>query len=71
MEELKNIGVEIQKRRKMLGIIQPELADIAGVSLRSLIEIENGNGNPTMVQIMKVLNALGLKINLRSKYEFD
>ena len=71
MEELKNIGEEIRKRRKMLGIIQPELADIAGVSLRSLIEIENGTGNPTLIQIMKVLDALGLKINIRPKYEFD
>ncbi len=71
MEELKNIGEEIRKRRKMLGIIQPELADIAGVSLRSLIDIENGTGNPTLVQIMKLLDALGLKIKIVSKYEYD
>ncbi len=71
MDELKNIGEEIRKRRKMLWIIQPELADIAGVSLRSLIEIENGTGNPTLIQIMKVLDALGLKIKIGSKYEFD
>lgn len=71
MEELKKIGEEIKNRRKMLGIIQPELADIAGVSLRSLIEIENGTGNPTVIQIMKVLDALGLKINITPKYEFD
>ncbi len=55
----------------MLGIIQPELADIAGVSLRSLIDIENGTGNPTLVQIMKLLDALGLKIKIVSKYEYD
>jgi len=71
MEELTNIGNEIKNRRKTLGIIQPALAEIAGISLRSLIEIENGKGNPTFIQLVKVLDALGLKIKITSKKNYD
>ncbi|HEY5122496.1 MAG TPA: helix-turn-helix domain-containing protein [Ignavibacteria bacterium] len=71
MEELKKIGTEIKKRRKLLGIIQPDLAEIAGISLRSLKEIETGKGNPTFIQLLKVLDSLGLRIKIESRSEND
>jgi y4mF family transcriptional regulator len=71
MEELKKIGIEIKKRRKLLGIIQADLAEIAGISLRSLKEIETGKGNPTFIQLLKVLDSLGLRIKIESRSEND
>lgn len=67
MEELEQIGEDIRKRRKSLGIIQTDLAEISGVSLRSLKEIETGKGNPTLSNLLKILNTLGLKITLTSR----
>lgn len=61
------IGKSIKDRRKFLKITQKELSDIVEVGLRSLVDIENGKGNPTIEQLNKILDALGLKINLDIK----
>jgi y4mF family transcriptional regulator len=58
------IGQIIKKRRIYLGITQKDLAEIVGISLRSLVDIEKGNGNPTIDQLTKILNALGLTIKI-------
>ncbi|HCY75811.1 MAG TPA: transcriptional regulator [Ignavibacteriales bacterium] len=58
------IGQIIKERRVYLGITQKDLADIVGISLRSLVDIENGNGNPTIDQLNKILNALGLTLKI-------
>ena len=71
MNEISKIGTEIKKRRKLLKIIQPDLAEIAGISVRSLKEIESGKGNPTLFQLLKLLDALGLKIIIKSKKEYE
>ena len=71
MKELEQIGEDIRKRRKSLGIIQTDLAEISGVSLRSLKEIETGKGNPTLSNLLKILNTLGLKITLTSRIKND
>jgi len=62
MNDLKDIGKEIKERRKLLKITQEELAEISGISLRSLKAIELGKGNPTVSQLSKVLDAVGLRI---------
>ncbi|MCU0373658.1 MAG: helix-turn-helix domain-containing protein [Ignavibacteria bacterium] len=64
MEKLENIGIIIKERRKLLGITQPDLADISGISLRSLKAIETGKGNPTLSQLQNILNSIGLKIKI-------
>ena len=58
------IGQTIRKRRKFLGIMQKDLSEITEISLRSLIDIETGKGNPTIKQLNKLLDALGLAIKL-------
>ena len=57
----------IQKRRKFLKLTQEQLSERAGVSLRSLKLIEYGQGNPTIQQLTKVLDILGLKLKVDLK----
>lgn len=64
MDNIINIGNSIAKRRKFLKLTQPQLAELAGISLRSLKSIESGEGNPTLTQIMKILNILGMKLDI-------
>lgn len=52
----------IQKRRKFLKLTQEQLAERAGISLRSLKLIEYGQGNPTIRQLSKLLDVLGMKL---------
>ncbi len=69
MDEITKIGQIIKERRKSLNVTQYNLAEISGISVRSLKDIENGNGNPTLIQLIKILNSLGLKLNLKIKNE--
>ncbi len=61
------IGKEIQKRRGILKITQNDLAEIAGISLRSLKALESGKSNPRFNQLEKVLSALGLSITVNER----
>ena len=67
MDLATHLSQQIRDRRQLLLITQGDLAEIAGVSLRSLIDIEQGRGNPGIHQLMKVLDVLGLKIEIINK----
>lgn len=58
------IGEKIKIRRKYLQITQEELADIAGVGVNTLTKIERNEGNPTLIIVDKVLDALGLELDV-------
>lgn len=61
------IGEQIRLRRKELMITQPDLADIAGISVNTLYKIERGQANPTIEILSKILNVLGLEITVGVK----
>ncbi len=72
METLKKslrdtIGEQIRLRRKELMITQPDLADIAGISVNTLYKIERGQANPTIEVLAKILDVLGLAITVDVK----
>lgn len=58
------IGKIIQSRRKSRKIVQEELADIAGVSPRTLRDIEKGVGNPELETLLRICKVLGMEIKL-------
>lgn len=61
---MKNIGKIIKARRKMLGLRQDQLADIAGVGINTLTKIERGEANPSIETLKKVLDSLGLELSV-------
>lgn len=67
MDLTAKLGQQIRDRRQLLRITQGDLAEIAGVSLRSLIDVEQGKGNPGVHQLVKILDVLGLKIEISNK----
>jgi transcriptional regulator with XRE-family HTH domain len=58
------IGQQLRARRKFLRLRQRDLAELAGVTLRGLIELEKGRGNPTLRQLSKIADVLGLEFAL-------
>jgi putative transcriptional regulator len=52
----------IRSRRHLLKITQGDLAELSGVSLRTIKALEEGKGNPTIELLLKVLNVLGLTL---------
>ena len=64
---LSNIYKKVKERRSLLGITQQDLADISGVGLRTIKEIETNKGNPSVNTLSKILEALGMELDLRIK----
>ena len=63
----KGIGKTIKERRKALKITQPDLADLAKISVNTLYKIERGEANPTIDILERILEVLGLDIKLEAK----
>ena len=61
------VGQTVRARRKFLQLRQRDLAELAGVTLRGLTDIENGRGNPTLNQLSKIASVLGLEVTLSLK----
>lgn len=61
------IGSAIKEQRIQLGITQPDLAEIAGISVNTLCNIERGQGNPTLKTLIQLSDVLGLQLQLRVK----
>lgn len=57
-----NVFETIRNRRALLGVTQEELADVTGVSIRRIVDIERGKANPSFATLQKIAAALGLEI---------
>ena len=64
---MQNISTIIKERRKTLSITQQELAELAGVGINTLTKIERGEANPSLEILHKVLDTLGLEIEVKVK----
>jgi transcriptional regulator with XRE-family HTH domain len=62
-----DIGKTIKERRKSLKITQPDLADLAGISVNTLYKIERGEANPTIDILEKIVEVIGFEIKLEAK----
>lgn len=61
---MKEIGQKIRERRKLLKITQRELAEITEIGINTLTKIERGEGNPSFKILNKVLETIGLKLEV-------
>ena len=57
----------IKSRREMLNVTQETLAELSGVSPRTLKQFESGKGNPTLQTLNKLADALGLELCMKVK----
>ena len=58
--ELKEV---MKGRREQLLLSQQDLAEMSGVSLATVKDIERGKGNPSLLTVHKILDILGLEIS--------
>jgi len=62
INELHTINGFIKHMRKTRGLTQQDLSEIAGITSRTLTNIELGKGNPSYATIEKLLDILGYKL---------
>jgi y4mF family transcriptional regulator len=58
------LGAIIRQRREVLGILQPQLAGLSGISTRTIQLVEQGKGNPSLDTLLKLAQTLGLQLKL-------
>ena len=61
------IGKIIQERRDYLNLTQKDVAEMAGITFKSISEIELGIRNPTITTLNRVLEVLGLDLSVQIK----
>lgn len=64
MITMTEIAQRIRQTRKALGLRQDELASVAGIGVRTLSEIENGKETAQIGLVLRVLDSLGIDIQL-------
>ena len=60
---IRDIGLKVREARLSKGLTQSELALVAGVGLRFIIELEQGKESCQIQKVLQVLNTLNLTIH--------
>jgi len=60
------LGVVVRARRRALRLNQAELADLAGVGVAFLYELEHGKATVRMDKVLAVFAVLGLELQVRA-----
>jgi transcriptional regulator with XRE-family HTH domain len=58
---------QIKERREMLKITQENLAELSGVGLRTIKQLEAGKANPTYKTLQEIADVLGFELVLQVK----
>lgn len=61
------IGKIIQERRNYLKLTQKDVAEMAGITFKSISEIELGLRNPSLNTLKSILDVLGLELTVQIK----
>lgn len=64
MASASTIGEAVRRARKGMGLRQDELAAVAGVGLRFLVELERGKPTVQLGRTLAVLAAVGLDLQV-------
>ena len=61
------IGKGLRLRREALRLTQEDLAEMSGVTSRTINIVETGIGNPSLQTIEKLATVLGMELTLQVK----
>lgn len=64
---LKEIGIQLKKRREILEITQLDLAQMSGITIKTIHLIERGTGNPSFETLQKLGDIVGLEVVIQLK----
>ncbi len=57
----------IKERRAILGLTQQDLSDYTGLSVRLINSVETGKANPSIKNLEKIADILGMEIVMKVK----
>lgn len=59
------VGQSVRAARRRLGVTQEEVAELIGVSTRTLGQVERGAGTPSFATVLAAVAAVGLTLEVR------
>jgi transcriptional regulator with XRE-family HTH domain len=62
--DTRKIGEKLQERRALFRLRQEDLAEISGVGIRTIRQIEQGVGNPSLDTLRKIFMAVGMDVTV-------
>lgn len=65
-----DLATILKERRQTLGISQQDLAEMSGVGISTVKNIECGKGNPSIRTIESLAQVLGLELSLNIRKTF-
>ena len=65
----KDIGLAIKDRRRFLKVDQRTLAELSGVAVHTISDIESGKGNPTVESLTRIGAVLGMTLKFMVAHE--
>lgn len=65
--DLEEMGKAMKFRREFLNLRQEDLAEMSGVTSRTIHLIETGTGNPSVATLQKLATVLGMELQLQVK----
>lgn len=57
----------MKSRRSTLSLSQQDLAEMAGIGLSTIKDIERGQGNPSLVTVSQILEVLGMEMVFKGR----
>jgi transcriptional regulator with XRE-family HTH domain len=58
---------KIKSRRKLLGYTQKDITELTGLSERTIRSVESGEGSTSIESFIKILEVLGMEVNIQLK----
>jgi HTH-type transcriptional regulator / antitoxin HipB len=69
IQTVSEIGILIKQERKQQGILQQDLAELSGVSMHFLSNLENGKETVEFKKVLQVFRSLGISVWLEPPSE--
>ncbi len=69
LKKTEDIGQTIRDERKAQGLTQDDLAGLSGTGRRFISELESGKPTIQLEKTLLVLNALGLSLFIKGKWD--
>lgn len=60
MKKFKKLGALIKERRKTSGLSQEKLAELCDMSLRQIVNVEQGKANLRLCNLLRLCRAVGI-----------
>jgi transcriptional regulator with XRE-family HTH domain len=68
IQEIRDLGRQIRRRRQTAGLTADKTATLAGVSRRLLLELEQGKRpNVGFSSVLRILHLLGLRMEVKPR----